>query len=166
MDILLLVIVLVIAACEVYVAASFDRRVSGKIGPLFETAQELLSRGQGAVGARTDERIGRFAVLLAVNLENTRQELDERMSQLDVRISQAVSPLAAELDGIETSSGKFARPRRPATNCSKRPAVRYARSEARPGKSPGRPARSTASSTLAPNDRPGTSTPSSRCCGR
>ena len=103
MDILLLVIVLVIAACEVYMAASFDRRVSGKIGPLFETAQELSSRAS-AVGARTDERIGSFAVLLAVDLENTRQELDERMSQLDVRISQAVSPLAAELDGIETSS--------------------------------------------------------------
>src|ERR1700733_4899286 len=107
MVILLLVIVLVIAACGVYVAASFDRRISGKIDPLFKkTAQELSSR-TGATGARTDQRVGSFAALLAVNLENARQDLDERMSQLDARISQAVAPLAGELAGLKDLVGQI-----------------------------------------------------------
>jgi hypothetical protein len=97
MGILLLVAVLVVALAVVYVAASFDVRITRKVDPLLERAVREISEMTGTVGGRSERRIEAIGVSLGRDLSRTSAELKQATADLGAQLSERDRRLAAEL---------------------------------------------------------------------
>ena len=101
MGILLLVTVLIVASVAVYVAASFDVRMTRKINPLLErTVRDILAM-TGTVSDKSDRRIEGIGASLGRDLSQTSAEVKQITTDLSERLSERDRRLVAELADLK-----------------------------------------------------------------